>query len=225
MIKITGLIKRYNTRIVLDIPELTIEASERLAIMGANGSGKSTLLRILAGAIKPDEGAVIIPEQMRADAGYMPQSPYAFDISVLKNVMLAAEKQANAKALAAEALARVGMADFEHMRGNRLSGGETQRMALARMIIKPRRLLMLDEPTSAADIAATDLIEKAISDYLDQSRCTLVFSTHSPGQALRLADRVIMLDGGKIVESGPAEQVLREPRSDITKRFLRHWRV
>lgn len=225
MIQITGLIKEYSSRVVLDIPELVIKSSERCAIIGANGSGKSTLIRILAGTVKPDSGTVIIPGKMREDAGYLPQSPYAFDISVLKNVMLALDNKANAKALAADALTRVGMERLKHMRGNRLSGGETQRMALARMIIKPRSLLLLDEPTSATDIAATDLIENAISEYLDNSQCTLVFSTHSPGQALRLAERVIVLDEGKIVESGSAEKVLHDPVSDITKRFLRHWRV
>jgi len=98
-------------------------------------------------------------------------------------------------------------------------------MAFARMIAKPRRLLLLDEPTSSTDIKGTDLIEATLLNYLQANGCTLIFSTHSPAQALRLAEEVIFLDQGRIVEQGPAESVLENPQNERTQLFLAHWRI
>ena len=98
-------------------------------------------------------------------------------------------------------------------------------MALARMIVRPRRLLVLDEPTSATDIAGNDLIERALLDYCEAHACTLVFATHSPAQAGRLAQEVLVLDGGELVESGDSQEVLHHPAHEKTSSFLSHWRI
>jgi len=163
---------------------------------------------------------------MGADGmGYMPQNPYAFSLSVLRNVEMALDGEAEREVAAREALRRVGMDGLAHASGSKLSGGEAQRMAFARMIAKPRRLLLLDEPTSSTDIKGTDLIEATLLDYLQANGCTLIFSTHSPAQALRLAEEVIFLDQGRIVEQGPAESVLENPQNERTQLFLAHWRI
>jgi ABC-type nitrate/sulfonate/bicarbonate transport system ATPase subunit len=129
---------------------------------------------------------------MAADGmGYMPQNPYAFSFSVLRNVEMALDGEAEREAAAREALRRVGMDALAQASGSKLSGGEAQRMAFARMIAKPRQLLLLDEPTSSTDIKGTDLIEATLLSYLQANACTLIFSTHSPAQALRLAEEVI----------------------------------
>ena len=224
MIELDGVQKVYDGRIVLDIPRLTIEERARYALVGPNGSGKSTLLRILAGTVKPDAGTVAM-DVLPADVGYLPQTPYAFDQTVIRNVMLGLHGVKDGRAKALAALRQVGLEGLAYARGNRLSGGESQRMAFSRMIAKPRGLLLLDEPTSAADILAEEQIESALLHYTEDGGCTLVFSTHAPGQALRLATHAIVLFEGRVVEIGEAEAVLRNPQSPQTKRFLERWIV
>ncbi len=118
-----------------------------------------------------------------------------------------------------------GMEGFAEQRGNRLSGGEQQRMAFARMIVRERRLLLLDEPTSATDIAGNDLVEEALKRYRETTGCTIIFASHSLPQAMRIADQALLLDDGLIVESGPVSRVILQPESERGKAFLQHWRV
>jgi tungstate transport system ATP-binding protein len=223
VIELVGITKKYGPRIILDIPRLSFEEGRRYALIGVNGSGKTTLLRLLAGTLLPDSGE--IRHISRDDMGYMPQSPYAFSFSVQKNVEIALSNYSNPESLAHKALKAVGMSDLAHARGNRLSGGETQRMAFARMIARPRKLLLLDEPTSSTDIRGTDQIEKNLLRYAAETNCTVILSTHSPAQALRLAEQVIYLDQGKVVENGPAEAILHSPQKESTRLFLQHWKI
>ena len=225
MIKLVCLKKYYGGRCALEIPALTIGAGERLALIGPNGSGKSTLLRLLAGTIRPEEGAIRSTDFLRGDIGYLPQKPYAFDLSVQKNVELALWGEREKSRLAARALDSVGLLHLANERANRLSGGEMQRIALARIIARPRKLLLLDEPTASADIAAIEAIERALNVYLDQNGSTLVFSSHAPAQAGRLAERVLALDGGRIGELGDTKQVLHHPEKESTQLFLRSWKI
>ena len=225
MMELVNVQKQYGARVALNILALTIEPGERLAVIGPNGSSKSTLLRLLAGVLAPDTGTVQIGNFSRGDIGYLPQHPYAFDLSVQKNVELALAGEADKAKIAQAALERVGLLHLAKARANRLSGGETQRMALARVLAKPRKLLLLDEPTASADIAAIELIERAILDYVAQTGCTLVFSSHAPSQAMRLSTRVLALDGGRIGELGDTAQVLQNPQAESTRAFLKSWRL
>ena len=223
MISLHNVTKRYAGRTILDVPELNFEEGKRYALIGVNGSGKSTLLRLLAGTLKADSGQIrgVFPANM----GYMPQSPYAFSFSVRKNVEIALQKTAQPAESALAALETVGLSALAQARGDKLSGGETQRMAFARMIGQPRALLLLDEPTSSMDIRGTDQIEALLLKYAAGNACTVIFSTHSPAQALRLAEEVVYLDQGKVVEQGCVEQVINNPRMDSTRQFLQHWRL
>ena len=225
MIALTGVKKYYSARCAIDIPALTIEPGGRLALIGPNGAGKSTLLRLIAGVIRPEEGVIRLDGIARGEIGYLPQKPYGFDLSVQKNVELALDGEQDAKKLALYALERVGLAHLAKARGSRLSGGETQRMALARVIARKRKLLLLDEPTAGADIRAVDRLERTLGDYLEESGCTLVFSSHAPAQALRLSTRTVALDGGIISEQAETERVLRQPQTEATRLFLRHWNL
>lgn len=224
MIELIDVKKTYNGRTVLDIPELRLQEGVRYALIGPNGSGKSTLLRILAGVLKPDAGTVHlgIPP---ADIAYSPQSPYAFDHTVLRNVMLGITGEEDAKRKALTALEQVGLENLSSACGKKLSGGETQRMVLARMIAKPHKLLLLDEPTSSTDVAAEEQIEQALLEYARACGCSLIFSTHEPGQALRLAEQVLVLYDGRIVEAGETGPVLHAPQSEEGRMFLRRWIV
>ncbi len=223
MITARNILVKVGGREILDIPLLEFEEGKRYGLIGENGSGKTTLLRVLAGTLKPTQGEVT-PQHLD-DFGYMPQSPYAFSFSVLRNVEIALENTPDRREKAARALEAVGMQNFLWARGNKLSGGEAQRMAVARMIARPRKLLLLDEPTSSTDIRGTDSIENTLLDYARNSSCTLIFSTHSPAQALRLAQEVIFLHQGKILEKGPALEVLENPQTESARLFLQHWRI
>ncbi len=225
MIELSQIQKRYDSRVALDLPELTIPVGERLALIGPNGSGKSTLLRLLAGVIHAEQGVISLGELGRAEIGYLPQHPYAFDLSVQKNVELALTGEREKVKLAQAALERAGLLHLAKARANRLSGGETQRMALARVLARPRKLLLLDEPTASADIRAIDQIERAILEYVEQTNCTLILSTHMPSQAMRLSTHVLALDDGKIGEYGETAQVLQSPQAESTKEFLKNWKL
>ncbi|HPS33361.1 MAG TPA: ABC transporter ATP-binding protein [Anaerolineaceae bacterium] len=223
MIGVRNVLVQAGGRVILDIPLLDFEEGKRYGLIGENGSGKTTLLRVLAGTLQPTHGEV--SRQNPDGLGYMPQSPYAFSFSVLRNVEMALENAPDRREKAACALEAVGMQNFLTARGNKLSGGEAQRMAVARMIAKPRQLLLLDEPTSSTDIRGTDSIENTLLDYTRSTRCTLIFSTHSPAQALRLAEEVIFLDQGRILEKGSAREVLETPQTESARLFLQHWRI
>lgn len=223
MIKIQSVQKSYQNRLVLDIDHFHFEPGIRYAIIGPNGSGKSTLLKTLAGVLKPDQGRIernFCPEK---DLGYMPQHPYAFNLSVLQNVMIGHPHPKSSREDSLQALQKVGIEDLKQAKGNKLSGGEAQRMAIARFISKKQKLLLLDEPTSAADIVGNDLIEETLLQYCTDLKCTLIFSTHAPMQAMQLADIAIMMNQGKIIESGMAREMLKHPRQEFTRLFLRHW--
>ncbi|MEG2182519.1 MAG: ATP-binding cassette domain-containing protein [Oscillospiraceae bacterium] len=218
-----GIKKIYEQKTVLDIAEMTFENEKKYALIGANGSGKSTFIKILAGVTAQDEGMVdISPLQGTA---YLPQQPYGFSFSVRKNILMAIKGSKEAESIAAKALCAVGMEKLAEEKGCFLSGGETQRMALARIIARKNSVLLLDEPTSAMDIEGTDLIENALLEYCKRERSLLVFSTHSPAQALRMADCVVFLDKGKIAEFGATKDVLYSPRTPEAQIFLQHWRI
>lgn len=223
MIALHHITKRSGGRLILNIPRLEFEPGRRYALIGENGSGKTTLLRIMAGILNPDSGQRLNLPQL--GMGYLPQVPYAFGFSVRRNVELALQGEGDAPAKALMAIKAVGLSSLVSARGHQISGGETQRMALARLIAKPRPLLLLDEPTSACDIRAMHQVEKLLLRYAAKTRCTLIFSTHSPAQALRLAQEVIFLEQGQVVEQGPAARVLKNPRSTSTRLFLQHWRI
>lgn len=213
MIKFKELKQYYGSNRALDIPGIAFSEGSCTAVLGANGSGKSTLLRLLAGELGRDASH---------KCGYLPQKAYGFRCSVQKNVELAIweEKPETRRKRAAAAMEQVGIGHLADKTGHALSGGETQRMALARLLAQDNRILLLDEPTSACDIAGNNRIEQVLESW----KGTRIFSTHSPAQAARLAGRVIFLHEGQIAEDGEAGQLLFSPKSRELKDFLKYWR-
>lgn len=231
-LNVQSLHKAYGDRTVLDISELRLKSRTSYALVGPNGSGKSTFLKVLSGVIDQTSGFVDVEGDASREellVGYMPQKSYVFGFTVFKNVALALQSSG----LAAEeverrvrdALDAVGMSAFASERGNGLSGGEAQRVALARMLVQDLDVLLLDEPTASMDIAGTLLVEQALEQYRARTGCLLVTATHAPSQAHRIADCAVMLSGGRVVEFGPAERVLSAPSSEEGKSFLSYWSV
>lgn len=216
--KFENLEKTYGKRTVLQIPCLEILEGTRLAVMGPNGSGKSTMLKILAGVLKNDEENISL-----SGCGYLPQKSYAFDMTVIKNVESALWDlpRSERREKAEKALRETGMLSLSEAQGKTLSGGEMQRLALARVLAREPKILLLDEPTAACDIESENLIESALSKW----NGTLIFSTHSPAQAMRLGDKAVFLEKGKILEFGSPEKVIMNPKSERVQEYMSHWRI
>jgi len=220
--------KIYKKRTVLNIGELEFESGKVYAVLGPNGAGKSTMLKIIAGIDEADSGEVIYGScegEQSACISYLPQKPYIFDFTVLENVTLGMGNNANALQNAKEALNYVGMADFIDAKANSLSGGEAQRVAVARTLVLGRKLVLMDEPASSADISSMRMIEDYIKLVNKENSSTVVFTTHNPSQAYRTADEVIMLWAGEVIEKGEASKVMKNPERKETKEFLENWRL
>lgn len=216
--KINPFCKSYGARKVLELPELMLGSGSILAVVGANGSGKSTMARILAGATAPDGGVTPLNG---VSVGYMPQKSYGFRMSVEANIRL---NGGDAKR-AARLMEGLGIAGLAKVRGDRLSGGETARMALARLMMGRYGLVILDEPTAAMDMESTALSEELIKEYRAETGCAMILVTHSLRQARRIADEALFLHGGRLWERGPVNEVLFAPERPETLHFLEFYGV
>lgn len=221
MIKIEKLKKSYFERTVLNIPSLHIKKGEVAVAIGANGSGKSTLLKILAGTLKQSEGNF----KIGGKSLYLPQQSVPFSKSVYENVMFSMQDKRNAEERCKEVLTALGLWSLKDKNAKTLSGGECQRLALARIIVNNCDVLLLDEPSSAADIESIELIENAVLEYRIKTGCSVLMTSHLPSQAKKLADRIIILDNGNIAEQGSVEQLLNNPTNDWVKKFISQWKI
>jgi ABC-type multidrug transport system ATPase subunit len=218
--------KKYGNRTVLDVEYLRFESGKLYALLGPNGSGKSTLLRLIAGMDSPDSGQILYDGDKafpHKDISYQPQNPYMFDLSVQNNLFLGMGKRSGRELEADQVLDKLAMKNFVKMRASSLSGGETQRIVLARTLSLHRKIVLLDEPASAEDIHGSHLIENHIQGTCEQDGSTVLFSTHNPSQALRIADEVIFLWEGRAVEHGKPDAVLHSPQSEEVRSFLQYW--
>ena len=216
--KILPFSKTYEDRKVLDFPGMELQPGKIYAIIGANGSGKSTFAKILSGILPADKKGKLISG---GTIGYMPQKNYAYRMSTKANILLNGREGARAE----ELMDAIQIRHLENKRADRLSGGETARMALARLMMKSYDLVLLDEPTAAMDMETTLLSEKLIADYVKETACSLIMVTHSLQQARRIADEVWYFHKGILLESGPREHVLYTPEKAETRGFLEFYGV
>ncbi len=219
---------RYGDRIILDLPALDIERGEILAIVGPSGSGKSTLLRLLQFLEAPTSGSITFdgaalngsaPLEVRRRVVTVFQHPALLDRSVYDNVAygpwLRGRRRSRETIMAA--LERVGLGNHARARAKTLSGGEAQRVALARSLVLDPAALLLDEPTANLDPYNVGLIEEIIRGH---GPMTVVLVTHNTFQAKRLADRVGLLLGGKLVELLPTDRFFNDPTDPRTRSFI-----
>ena len=208
-----NLRKSYNGRCVLELDDLSLEKGKIYAVIGANGSGKSTLAKLAAGMLEPDGGRT---EKADFSIGYMPQRSFAFRMSLRKNMLINGDDAQRAQ----ELLGALKLGHLSEAKAKRLSGGETARMALARLLMRDYELLVLDEPSSAMDIESTLLAEKLIRDYQDRTGCAVLIVTHAINQAERIADEVLFLSEGRLIERGSPEKLIKQPENETTRRFI-----
>jgi len=216
--------KNYDDRVVLNIQSFSFEEGKKYALIGANGCGKSTLLKILDSQLTY-KGKIITSAK---SIGYMPQSTFAFDSSLKSNVFanIPDLKKFNPKEhlyyteRCHKLIYDMGLSPLKYKNATKLSGGETQRMGLCRLLVKKYDLLLLDEPTSAMDINATEIAENVLKDYYNENHPTIIFATHSLTQAERMADIVLFFKDGKIIETIDAKELLTNPKSEDLKEFL-----
>jgi molybdate transport system ATP-binding protein len=217
----------------LDV-HLEVAAGETVALLGSNGAGKSTIVQILAGLLRPDRGRATLDGRVLFDTAvsgsWLPphargtallaQEPLLFPhLSVRDNVAFgprsAGESRVAARGIADDWLARAEVAHLADRRPATLSGGQAQRVAVARALAAHPSLLLLDEPMTALDVAAVPAQRMLLHGVLRER--TVLLITHDPLDALALADRVLVLEHGRIVEQGPTRRVFARPGTDFTR--------
>ena len=215
--------KRLIDRVTADF-----QPHRRTVIMGANGTGKSLLLRLLHGLIRPTAGEVLwqgrpLDREGRRGQAMVFQRPVMLRRSVLANLRFALSVRgvgrAERAAREADAIERARLADLAYRPARVLSGGEQQRLAVARALACAPQVLFLDEPAASLDPASTHAIEQQIREA-HESGVTVVLVTHDIGQARRLGGDLVFLHAGRVVEAGPVAEVLDAPRSEAARAWV-----
>ena len=235
MIDIKNLHKAYGDHEVLKGIDLHINPKEVVVIIGPSGSGKSTLLRCMNLLEEPTSGSVVVDgmkltegadiNKARQEIGMVFQRFNLFPhMTVLKNITLAPMKVRNiskdeAEKTARELLTRVGLADKADAYPPQLSGGQQQRVAIARALAMKPKVMLFDEPTSALDPEMVNEVLDVMKSLANEGM-TMAVVTHEMGFAKEVGDRLLFVDGGKILEDGDPEKVFNEPKEERTKLFL-----
>ena len=236
-ITMQGINKWYGAYHALRNVNLTVRRGEKIVICGPSGSGKSTLIRTINQLEAIQEGRIVVDgvdltaggknvETVRQDVGMVFQQFNLFPhLTILENCMLAPMKvrrtpKAEAEAIARTFLARVRIPEQADKYPAQLSGGQQQRVAIARALCMTPRIMLFDEPTSALD---PEMVKEVLDTMIDLARegMTMLCVTHEMGFARAVADRVIFMDQGEIVEEGPPEEFFGNPRHERTRAFLR----
>jgi tungstate transport system ATP-binding protein len=211
---------------ILDRLSLTVAPGAPTVLIGPNGSGKTTLLRVAMGLVAPTNGRVTWgPERRSAPPrrAIVFQRPVMLRRSVRGNLLFALRASGvpglERERRASELLRLVGLEDFADRPARRLSGGEQQRLALARALARDPAVLFLDEPTASLDPAATKAIEDIVRTLAARG-IKIVMATHDLGEARRLAGEIVLLHRGSVVDSGPADRFFAGPASDQGRRFI-----
>ena len=235
MIELKDVRKSFGKNEVLKGINLQIDKGEVVVIIGPSGSGKSTVLRTMNYLEEPTSGHVIVDgmdlsdknklNAVRTEVGMVFQNFNLFPhMTVLDNLILAPVNvrktdKKEAQDIAMKLLERVGLADKAHMYPDSLSGGQKQRVAIARALAMKPKVMLFDEPTSALDPEMVREVLDVMKSLADEGM-TMVIVTHEMGFAKEVADRVLFVDGGQILEDGTPAQVFDTPSSDRTKLFL-----
>jgi tungstate transport system ATP-binding protein len=233
LLQLSSLLVCREGRTVLDIQSLSVERGEILAIVGPNGAGKSTLFLALARLLKADRGQVIfngqsadsVPDlEYRRQIALVLQEPLLMDMSVYENAALGLKFRRRSTPQIEERvthwLGRLGIAHLSHRPARKLSGGEAQRVSLARAFVLEPNLLLLDEPFTALDAPTRIRLLEDLKSVLAETKMTAIFITHDLQEALRLATRMAVILDGRIEQSGAPQDVFDRPINGRVAGFL-----
>ncbi|QCI67463.1 ABC transporter ATP-binding protein [Phreatobacter stygius] len=232
LLEISGLSKRFGSQPALTDIALEVAQGEFIALLGPSGCGKTTLLRCIAGFLTPEAGAIRIAGDdvtglppYRRPLNTVFQNYALFPhMSVTENVAYGPRRQgtprAEAGGLAADALALVGLTGFGDRYPRQLSGGQQQRVALARAIVNKPKLLLLDEPLSALDLKLRKRVQIELKHLQEKLGIAFVFVTHDQEEALTMADRVVVMNGGRVEQIGRGQDIYRAPRTRFVADFI-----
>lgn len=237
MIKVENIVKQFNDLKAVNDVSLDIKKGEIVCLIGPSGSGKSTVLRCINGLEKPESGHIYVNDQLldekdpetykklRSLMGFVFQHFNLFpNMTVLENLTLAPiqvmkKSKDEAEQIACQYLERVGLLDKKDEYPNKLSGGQKQRVAIARSLCMNPQIMLFDEPTSALDPEMVIEVLEVMQELANEGM-TMVVVTHEMGFARTVADRVIFLEAGKIVEENTAEEFFRNPKTQRAQDFL-----
>jgi putative ABC transport system ATP-binding protein len=219
LLRADHLCRTVNGKILVADASFEVQTGEVLAITGPSGAGKSSLLRLLNRLDEPTSGTVYLegvdyrqipPRDLRRKLGMVSQRPFLFPGTVEENLQFGPRQRGETLSSSAisDLLARVGLKDYAARNVANLSGGEAQRVSFARTLANSPLALLLDEPTSALDDASKREVELTIQKIVREENLTCIIVTHDAAQALRLAQRAVVLEGGRIVNIGAAQEVL-----------------
>lgn len=235
LIEIAGLNHRYGERAILENINLSVDRGEVFALIGPTGAGKTTLLRIIDLLEVPGSGEIYfdgkcIPRsgkqrlEIRRRMSFIHQKPQVFNLSVYDNVACGLEWRGEEKNKIAgkvdQILEMVGLKGYKNRNARTLSGGEAQRVALARSFVLEPEVLLLDEPTANLDPVFTAKIEQLISYVARQHNTTMIIATHDMSQGQQLADRIGVLLDGRLVQTGNATDIFRSPQNEEVAHFV-----
>lgn len=222
-LRLRGLSLRFGPRAVFEGLDLDLPAAGCTVILGANGAGKSLLLQMLHGIRAPDAGRIDWngrrPDQAMRRQAMVFQKPVLLRRSVAANLDFVLRARGLPVARRAGWLALAGLSDKAHQPARRLSGGEAQRLALVRALASEPELLLLDEPTASLDPAANAALEALIGETRARG-VQVILVTHDRAQARRLADRVVFLHHGRVLENAPAADFFPHPTSPEARAYL-----
>lgn len=230
---IRKLVKEYSDKKVLDIEELYLEEGKITGVIGPSGAGKSTLLYILNGLEKATSGKIVFngkelksePDiETRRQMSMVFQKPTVFNTTVYENMAYSLKLRGMQKGAIRDKVLEVakliGLEDKLEQKAATLSGGEAQRLAIARAIIHKPKVLLLDEPTANLDPANVAMIEKLIFHTKTEYKTSIVVITHNMFQAKRISEKLVFLLNGSIVESGDAQEIFNKPKDSRTLDFI-----
>ena len=233
MFQIRDIVINRNGRAVLQVDSLDIQRGETLTVVGPNGAGKSTLLLLLARLLKPSRGDILYDGkslkqlnelEYRRKISFVFQAPLLMDMTVEQNVAMGLKFRGTPKeesqARVVEWMKQLGVESLAKRRAGQLSGGEAQRVSLARAFVLEPELLLLDEPFSALDPPTRSRLIQDLYDLLEDSHRTAVFVTHNLNEAAKLSHRIAVIIGGVLRQVGTAEQIKSNPADEAVAAFL-----
>jgi tungstate transport system ATP-binding protein len=228
-LQLRGVERDYRTVKAVNDVTLDVAGGRIIVLIGVNGAGKTTLLRIIAGLENPDKGNIffngksLTARELRQIATLVFQRTVMFSRSVYDNLAyglkIRGKKDHEIKEKITQALNAVGLKNFEKRKAKKMSGGEQQRIALARAFLLEPKILLLDEPTANLDPNSATIMERAIMDRRKKDSI-IIMATHNLSQAKRLGDEIVHIYNGKIIERTTPEEFFDNPQNEITRKFI-----